>query len=99
MRQFVKFVGISVFLLISIAATCQQPPQPSPAPAGKRDWREVWRNATVSFGEVARDSLNQEYFHALGTGIIVNTDEHTAYLVTARHVFCDPDKVFHPSQL
>jgi hypothetical protein len=59
----------------------------------------VWRNATVSFGEVATDHLNQQFFHAIGTGIIVSTDSHTGYLVTARHMFCDAEKDFHPSQL
>jgi hypothetical protein len=55
---------------------------------------------TVAFGEIARDQMmNHNYFHVLGTGVIIGIDERTAYLVTARHMFCDAEKGFHPAQL
>jgi len=68
----------------------------------REDWREHWRNATVSLGTVARDPLiNRDYFSAVASAVIVSTDEHTAYLVTAKHVFCDPTRrpFWHPHSL
>jgi hypothetical protein len=104
MRQFVRVVCGVFLLFFAQAGVCQQnatpnqnqPPTQTPA---KLDWREAWRDATIAFGEVAHDQLVGDYFHALGTGVIVSTDSRTGYLVTARHVFCDPNKRFHPSQL
>jgi hypothetical protein len=103
-RQFASLSYLVVLFLLSSPVLSQQAPPPSqnqvPAQNAKRDWREVWRNATVAFGEIAHDTtMNHNFFHALGTGVIVTTGLHTAYLVTARHVFCDDDTNFHPSQL
>jgi hypothetical protein len=103
MREFVR-LATGFVLLFTSAALCQQGAPPTqgqaPQPAIKRDWREVWRNATIALGEVAHDPLmNRDYFHALGTSVVIMTGEHSADLVTARHMFCDPDRNFHPSQL
>ncbi len=103
MCQFIRAVCIAVVSFSTLTGMCQQdaPPKQTqePLPA-KRDWREVWRNATVAFGEVAHDQLlNRDYFHALGTGVVITTGVHTGYLVTARHMFCNPDQHFHPAQL
>ncbi|PYX63442.1 MAG: hypothetical protein DMG74_17010 [Acidobacteria bacterium] len=59
-----------------------------------------WRNATVAFGQVKHEDLtNRNYFSAVGTGIIISTSEKTAYLVTAKHMFCNPDERWFPSEL
>jgi len=103
MREFIQSV-LAFVLLCTSNALCQQgtlPPQSQvPQSDAKRDWRVIWRNVTVALGEVAHDSLmNRDYFHALGTAVLISTGEHSGYLVTARHMFCDPEKKFHPSQL
>jgi S1-C subfamily serine protease len=104
MRQLVRLACAGFVLLFTSAALRQQGAPPSqtqaPQPAAKRDWREVWRNATVAFGEIAHDTMmNHDFFHALGTGVIITTGAHTGYLVTARHMFCDTEKGVHPAQL
>jgi hypothetical protein len=103
MRHFVRLVCLGLAFLCT-SALCQQgaPPGQTQAsqPAAKTDWREEWRNMTVAFGEIARDQMmNRDYFHVLGTGVIIGIDERTVYLVTARHMFCDPEKGFHPAHL
>ncbi len=90
-----------IILLASVAYSQQDAAKKTQEqPRATRDWKEVWRNATVAFGVIAPDqTLSQDYFQAIGTGVIVSVDLHNAYLVTARHMFCDPDKLFHPTVL
>lgn len=103
MCQLIRVVCTAVVLFSTFIAVCQQdaaPKQRQQSESAKRDWRDVWRNATVAFGEVAHDQLlNRDYFHALGTGVVITTGVHMGYLVTARHMFCNPDQHFHPAQL
>lgn len=105
MRCFVRSACMGFLSLLTCAAMSQQSAPPSQtqseqSPAPKADWREVWRNATVAFGEIAHEpAINHDFFHALGTGVIVSTDTRTAYFVTAKHMFCNPDEKFHPTQL
>jgi hypothetical protein len=103
-HKLAKFACAGFILLLTSAALCQQtapsaqsqPPQPTV----KSDWREVWRNSTVAIGEIAHDlMMNHDYFHALGTGVLITPDQQAWYLVTARHMFCDAEKGFHPAQL
>lgn len=99
MVNVTKLIATILVLFVPFWGMCQQQAAPQ-SQAKVPDWRGAWRNSTVSFGEVATDkTTNEKFFHALGTGVIVNTDAHTAYIVTAKHVFCDPEKGFHPSQL
>lgn len=94
-----------VSLALSGVVVSQRDPAQSPASVPqpkKEDWREHLRNATVSLGTVAHDTgINRDYFSAVGTGVIVSSDEHTGYLVSARHVFCDPTRrpLWHPRSL
>jgi S1-C subfamily serine protease len=59
---------------------------------------EHWRLAAFSFGRVQHQN-NREFFEVVGTGVLVATDPNTAYIVTAKHVFDDPTKQWHPSEL
>lgn len=73
---------------------------PPHASEQERPWSEVWRNATIAFGEILTDGLtHRPYFHAVGAGVTIGIDKATAYLVTVRHMFCDPDKRSYPPEL
>lgn len=56
------------------------------------------RRATVSLG--IRQTINgKDKFATVGSAVIVAWDQHHGCLLTARHVFYDPDKNFHPTML
>jgi hypothetical protein len=91
---------VLVLLTSALSQNSETKGEPPPAPAQKRNWSDVWRNATVAFGEILTDKLTQRpYFHAIGAGVIIGVDKNTAYLVTVRHMFCDSSKRFYPSEL
>ncbi len=85
----VVFAGL--FEFISMAQT----PQGMTPPA----WLDHWRLSTFSFGRISRDQNNRSFYEVIGTGFLVALDEHTAYVVSAKHVFFDPDQNWHPSEL
>jgi hypothetical protein len=78
-----------------VAPTTAAPPT---AQASKPAWADHYRKATVSFGRIVSDGPRQ-VFAVVGTGVIVNTDDHTGYFVTAKHVFDDQVQNWHPSVL
>ncbi|HEY4739105.1 MAG TPA: serine protease [Candidatus Acidoferrales bacterium] len=55
--------------------------------------------STFSFGRISKDQANRDFFEVIGTGILVATDTHTPYIVTAKHVFYQPMKNWHPTEL
>jgi hypothetical protein len=70
------------------------------SPQTTDDWRVGWRNATVAFGEIKHDNVtNRDYFSAVGTGVLISTGPTSAYLVTAKHMFCDPEKHWFPTSI
>src|SRR5215475_11297431 len=71
---------------------------PSPA-ATNQPWLDYWRLSTFSFGKVSKDQEQREFFEVIGTGLTIGIDSHTGYIVTAKHVFYDPLKNWHPSDL
>src|SRR5258708_25065322 len=73
--------------------------QPASGPAPPRPWLDYWRPSTFSFGRVSKDQQGSDFFEAMGTGITVFIDPHTGYIVTAKHVFYDPTKDWHPSEI
>jgi hypothetical protein len=104
--------GCSLILLLAVlacGAVCQQAPPTQPGTkqaeqllAPEKDWRVTWRNATVAFGQVGEDALTkQKFFSAVGTGVLITPGSNSAmgYLVTARHVFCEPEKKWFPLSL
>lgn len=70
-------------------------------PAANADvgWLDHWRASTFSFGMLERDNAGQEFYKAIGTGLLVATDPRTAYIVTAKHIFSDPSKHWHPDNI
>lgn len=94
----------AALVLLCSSALCQSisetKKEEQKAPEQKRNWSDAWRNATVAFGVIEKDALtHRSYFHAIGAGVIINVDDRMAYLVTVRHMFCDVEKRFYPSEL
>src|SRR5581483_9211234 len=90
-----KFRTVTSFVIVAtVSLLSQQGPQP------KKEWLSSWREATVSFGTVEQDSLRGKYYKVIGSGIVLSPpNAHTGYIVTAKHVFYDPTKNKHPSEL
>jgi hypothetical protein len=64
------------------------------------DWRTVWRNSIISFGVTDHNRiLNQDFYKAIGTGIVIKVEGKNLYAITAKHIFCDPEHRWHPSRL
>jgi S1-C subfamily serine protease len=57
----------------------------------------VWRLSTVSFGTVEQDQFEQRFYKAIGTGVVFALTDKSGWIVTAKHVFFDPSKNYHPS--
>lgn len=96
-----KSITSQIFLMGATAllgshALCQAPP--ATLPATPVAWTEHYRKATVSFGRIV--SLNgKPAFSPIGTGVAVCTDPQHAFIVTAKHVFFEPEKGWFPASL
>jgi hypothetical protein len=68
----------------------------------RRPWLEYWMEATVSIGKVdtvINNGQKKKVFIPIGTGVmfgIPGDEQKRVCLVTARHVFDDPSKKWHP---
>jgi hypothetical protein len=98
-----KFCQLILFCALLLATTCayiearaQDAPQ---APKPDVGWLDHWRVSTVSFGTVERDQAGRNFYRVVGTGVLVATDPQTAYIVTAKHIFDDTTKQWHPKDL
>lgn len=81
--------------------TANAPPKPSqPAPGPDDDLLNHLRRSTVSLG-LRRSEGGKEHFVTVGSGVFVawEPDTRHACLLTAKHVFFDPDKSFFPTVL
>jgi Trypsin-like peptidase domain len=78
----------------------QAPPSTSGAPETGTDVDMLHglRRSTVSLG-IRRTENGVEHFATVGSGVIVAWDVHNACLLTAKHVFYDPEKSFFPTEL
>jgi Trypsin-like peptidase domain len=61
-------------------------------------WLDKWREATISLGRVETDRNGRPFYRVIGTGFIA-TDSHKLFIVTAKHVFFDPERNWHPDTL
>jgi hypothetical protein len=73
--------------------------QQATPPTAPKPWLDYWRRSTFSFGRVSKDQQGADFLEAIGTGITVSIDAHTGYIVTAKHVFYDPTKDWHPNEI
>lgn len=62
-------------------------------------WLDHWRSSSFSFGEIQKDDHGRNFFKVIGTGVMVGWDGSHGCIVTAKHVFYDPTKNWHPSEL
>lgn len=87
---------IALWWFLPIASLAQGVPQQATTAA----WTEHYRNSTISIGRTIIPSQGQpSTFQVLGTAIIVAPDEHTGFIVTAKHIFDDPTQSWHPAEL
>lgn len=73
--------------------------QPQPETGLDVDLLHHLRRATVSLGLRQTSADGTQHFATVGSGVIVAWDEHHACLLTAKHVFNDPEKSFFPTVL
>lgn len=94
---------LAVFAAMVAPAGAQQPSPNAPIPQQTQPtiaWLDHPRLATWSIGIVAVDqNTHRQFFLVIGTGVVIALDEHTGYFVTAKHVFYDPQKNWHPNEL
>ena len=77
----------------------QSPPSPAPAPQPPQQaWTEHYRKSTVALGVVQTIGGTQR-FSVVGAGVLITPDSHHVILVTAKHVFDEPQQSWHPAQL
>lgn len=76
----------------------QQPPQRPIQNPPQDAWTEHYRRATVSLGKISTIG-NEKKFDVLGAGVLISPDSKHVILVTAKHVFNEPEQSWHPSQL
>jgi hypothetical protein len=62
-------------------------------------WMDHWRKSTFSFGIVDKDQGGRNFFKVIGTGLLMTIDGKTAYIITAKHVFDDPQANWHPTDI
>src|SRR5438094_8733044 len=91
----VPWLGIMLLYTVDGPAQGQNPPESSDSQIG---WLDHWRLSTFSFGRVQNQN-GRNFFEVIGTGVLMATDQQTPYIVTAKHVFDDPKKQWHPSEI
>jgi len=91
-KHYVLCLLFASVLLIGSGRGASQTPQPG-------SWLDHWRLATFSFGSVEQDQNGRQFYKVIGTGFFVALDEKNGYIVTAKHVFDEPSKNWHPAEL
>jgi hypothetical protein len=80
------------------------------AHASAKSWIDPWREATVALGMIKKikvpdpngRQIEKPYFHVVGTGVIFGIPGQksgTPWLVTAKHVFFNPQEKWDPNTL
>jgi hypothetical protein len=85
-------------LLLTFGSMVSQMPQRPQNVGNQPAWTEHYRKATISFGQVVPIN-GTPTFQTIGTGVFVCHDEHSPFLVTAKHVFSEPEKQWMPAAL
>jgi hypothetical protein len=89
-------VVLAAICWIIIPAFGQAPATPSTPQSVA--WTEHYRRATISFG-LKQTIDGTDTFKPIATGVIICADAHHAFLVTAKHVFSDPERNWAPTSL
>jgi V8-like Glu-specific endopeptidase len=98
-----KFLLTALVALSSLRLFAQVAPVPptqavQPSPAIHPPFTEHYRKATVSIGRILTMGATKQ-FGVVGTGVLISPDRIHVFLVTAKHVFDEPDQKWHPSEL
>lgn len=93
-------IAVVITLMLCLPLSGQAPQQPpSPPETGPDvDLLHHLRRSTVSLGLRVTEN-GRERFATVGSGVIVTWDRHDACLLTAKHIFYDPEKSFFPTVL
>lgn len=81
------------------AAAPKAPPAQKPETGPDIDLLHSLRRSTVSLGLRQIGGDGKQHFVTVGSAVIVAVDGFHACLLTAKHVFSDPDKGFFPTML
>jgi hypothetical protein len=93
----VLICGLGIGLAQAPPSTPPKPVQPETGP--DVDLLHHLRRSTVSLGIRVSDGHGQTRFATVGSGVFVAWDEHHGCLLTAKHVFYNPEKSFFPTVL
>jgi hypothetical protein len=94
-----QILALFIFVALPIASIhAQTTPTPTPVPNQAPDWTSHCRDSTISFG-VIQTQGDRRIFRVIGTGVIIAVSDSRGYIVTAKHVFDNPQQGWHPSEL
>src|ERR1700730_14775758 len=100
--------ALMVTIMMPLEPFAQVVPTPqSPSTEEPKGWLDKWREGTVSLGKIEEAEIltngvknKKKIFVPVGTGIVVHEDDgKVLWLVTAKHVFDDPEQAWHPQSL
>ena len=98
-----KIALAALLVCISVVLWAQAPNAPLPAPQQETgpdvDLLHHLRRSTVSLGMRVPDDHGGTKFITVGSGVIVVWDSQHGCLLTAKHIFFDPEKHFFPTIL
>jgi hypothetical protein len=94
----------TVFLVfvcqLSLKAQQSTTPGPPAQQAAPVAWLDHYRISTISVGRISTHTNTQrQFFEVIGTALFVAVDQHAGYIVTAKHVFYEPEKNWHPTEV
>jgi hypothetical protein len=88
-----------VLFALSLVSPAQQPVPPAvPSPPQPVEMLAHWRRATVALGQVVTMG-NKQTFVTNGSAVIVAVDANHACLLTAKHMFFNPNEGYLPTQI
>jgi hypothetical protein len=98
-KSLITSLLLFAFIVCCVALYSQEQNAAQPTTIS-RSWMTDWRDATVSFGTITNDALRGKYYKVMDSGIVLSeANAQHGYILTAKHVFYDPAKKWHPSEI
>jgi V8-like Glu-specific endopeptidase len=91
-------VALCVALSFPFYGQAPGAPVPPAASAIPPPFTDHYRKSTVSIGRIITSGSTRQ-FSVVGTGVLVTPDRNHVFLVTAKHVFDEPEQNWHPSKV